>query len=175
MPETETIEATEQSTEDTEVEQTQTAPEVDEEPDESKLDPKVKDKISRINREAAALRKRIKEELEPAARRLREIEDKDKSETQKLSEQLAQAQKKIEELTIRELRASAAATAGLPVEMAEFITATEADAAERQAKALARWGKANQQATADFKQGARKTTGHKVTGDDWLRRMAGRQ
>lgn len=149
----------------------QDAQEADEE-SESTLDPKAKSALDKVRREAANLRKRLKD-LEPQARKLKELEDKGKSETQRLTEQLAELQAKVVEHEVREVRTAAAATAGLPPQMAQFITASDPDEAKQQAKALAEWGKGNQK--ADFKQGARPNTKQQMTGDDILRRMAGRQ
>jgi iron-sulfur cluster repair protein YtfE (RIC family) len=140
--------------------------------DESRLDGKAKAALEKVRREAHNLRQRLKE-LEPAARKLKEIEDKDKSESQKLAEQLAEMQKKIGEYETREVRVAAAAAAGLPANMAQFITATDPDEAKTQAKQLAEFGKSGQQ--TDFKQGARKVAPQKISEDDWLRKMAGRQ
>lgn len=137
-----------------------------------KLDPKVKDKIERANREAAALRKRIKEEFEPAAKMLKELQDKDKTEGQRLADRLEQLEKQNADYQVREVRTAAATAAGLPAAMIQFITATDADTAQEQAKALLEWRK---ESPPDLKQGARKTAPSAVTGDDLIRRMAGRQ
>lgn len=175
MPETDTTtetttdapEATAGTTTDTPV-----VDDKDTEPDESTLDDKAKQALSKARREAANLRQRLKE-LEPKAARLKEIEDKDKSESQRLAEQLAEKDKRIAEFEVREVRAEAAAAAGLPSTMAQFITATDPGEAKAQAKQLAEWGKS--QGAVDLKQGARPNTPSKLTGDDVLRRMAGRK
>lgn len=140
--------------------------------DESALDPKAKSALEKVRREAASLRKRLKD-IEPAARRLKELEDKDKSETERLTGQLAELQTKVVEYEVREVRAAAAAAVGLPATMAQFITATDLDEAKAQAKALVDFGKAGQ--SADFKQGARPNTAKQPTGDEFIRGMAGRQ
>ncbi|HEX5525160.1 MAG TPA: hypothetical protein VFX53_17075 [Pedococcus sp.] len=145
----------------------------DVEVDESTLDERTKAALAKVRREAANLRARIKD-LEPAAAKLKEIQDKDKSESQRLTEQLAELNKEIAQYKEREVRSAAAVAAGLPPEMAQFITATDPAEAKAQAKQLAEWGKAGQNA-ADFKQGARPNTPSKLTGDDVLRRMAGRK
>lgn len=163
--------AAQEATEDVEAQQ-DAVQETDDDSDDSTLDPKAKTALEKVRREAANLRKRLKD-LEPAARRLRELEDKDKTENQKLTEQLAELQTKILEHEVREVRVAAATAAGLPASMAQFITASDPDEAKAQAKALAEFGKGGQ--GADFKQGARQNSGQKATGDDWLRRMAGRK
>lgn len=144
----------------------------DESDDESTLDKKGHSLVAKYRREAALLRKQLKE-TEPVVKRLKEIEDKDKSETQKLTDQLAGLQTKIAEYEVREVRTTAAAAVGLPPHMAIFITASDLDEAKAQAKALLEFGKGGSGA-ADFKQGARTTPPAKVTGDDIIRRMAGR-
>lgn len=141
------------------------------EAEESGLDPKAQEALSKVRREAANLRKRIKE-LEPQAKKLKELEDKDKSETQRLSDQLAEMQKQIAGYESRELRVKAATAAGLPAEMAEFITASDPEEAKAQAKKLLEWRKA---APADLRQGPRQTPAPQMTGDQAIRRMAGRQ
>jgi predicted RNase H-like nuclease (RuvC/YqgF family) len=146
--------------------------ETDDDADESTLDPKAKSALDKVRREAANLRKRLKE-LQPAADKLKQLEDRDKTETQRLTEQLAELQTKVVEYEVREVRTAAAASVGLPASMAQFITATDLDEAKAQAKALADFGKAGQ--GADFKQGARPNAGQTVTGDDFIRRMAGRK
>lgn len=163
------------ATEDTEAQELladAVADEEKEEAEESTLDPKAKAALDKARREARNLRQRLKD-LEPAARELKEIKDKDKTESQKLTDQLGELQKKIARYELREAQVAAASAAGLPASMAQFINATDPDEAKAQAKQLAEFGKAGLH--TDFKQGARKTTPTKATGDEWLRRMAGRQ
>lgn len=138
--------------------------------DESSLDARAKAALEKVRREARNLRQRIKE-LEPAARKLKDIEDKDKSESQRLNEKLTALEQQLAEYKVREVRTAAAAAAGLPVSMAQFITAADPEEAKQQAKTLAEFGKTQ----ADFKQGARKTPPAGLTGDELLRKMAGRQ
>lgn len=163
--------ASQEDTEDTttQPEDVQEATE-DGEADESTLDDRAKAALDKVRREARNLRQRIKE-LEPAARKLREIEDKDKSEAQRLGDKLNELERQLADYKVREVRTAAAAAAGLPVSMAQFITAADPEEAKRQAKTLAEFGKGQ----ADFKQGARKTPPAGLTGDELLRKMAGRQ
>lgn len=151
------------------------APEPTEDPapeaDESGLDPKAQEALSKARREAANLRKRLKD-LEPAARKLKELEDKDKSETQRLTEQLGEMQQKIALYETRELRIAAATSVGLPADMVQFITASDAEEAKAQAKKLLEWRKTT---PPDLRQGARATPAAQMTGDQAIRRMAGRQ
>jgi hypothetical protein len=136
------------------------------------LDPKTKSVLDKARREAAALRRRLKE-LEPLAKKLKELEDKDKSESERLAGQLADLQKEIGEYKVREVRLAAATEAGLPADMASFITATDPDEAKAQAKQLLEWRKGS--GTPDLRQGARKTAPQKPSPDDFLRQMAGRK
>jgi septal ring factor EnvC (AmiA/AmiB activator) len=128
--------------------------------------------LARYRAEQAALRKQLKE-LQPAAKRLRELEDKDKSESQKLAEQVASLERQIAGFEVREVRAAAAAAAGLPAHMAKFISADDPEEAKQQAKSLAAWGKTGA-AAPDLHQGARPAPPHKVTEDEFIRNLAGR-
>ncbi len=56
--------------------------------------------------------------------------------------------------------------------MAQFITATDPDEAKQQAKTLMGFAKAG---PVDLKQGARQTPASQITGDQLIRRMAGRE
>lgn len=140
--------------------------------DESALDDKGRHLLAKYRREAANLRKQLKA-VEPAAQRLKEIEDRDKSEAQKLADQITTLNRQIAEFKVREVRAAAAAEVGLPAHMAAFINADDPDDAKAQAKALLAWGKGSG-TTPDLRQGARQTPAAKVTGDELIRRMAGR-
>lgn len=145
----------------------------DDDEGEAALGDKGKALLARYRAQQAALRKQLKE-LAPAAKRLRELEDKDKSESQKLTEQIAALNKQIADFKVRELRTEAAAAAGLPAHMAKFISADDPEEAKQQAKALAAWGKAGGGAP-DLHQGARPAPPHKVTEDEFIRNMAGRR
>lgn len=165
---------TQAATEDA-VDRPEVAPEVDlrTDDDDSAFDDRAKSALAKVRREAANLRARVKE-LEPAAVELKQIRDKDKTESQRLSDELAAMNKKLAAYELREVRSAAAVAAGLPLDMAQFITASDPAEAKAQAKQLADWGKTGG-GSADFKQGARPNTPAKLTGDDMLRRMAGRQ
>jgi len=149
------------------------APEAD---DEESFDPRAKAALAKARREAlnlrTSLRKHMKE-TKPLLDRLKEIEDKDKSAVERQAAEVAELQAKVTEFQVREVRNAAAAKAGLPASMAQFITATDPDEAEEQAKALLEFRKGG--AAVDFKQGARTTAPQKLTGDQLIRRMAGRQ
>lgn len=129
--------------------------------------------LAQYRAEQAALRKQVKE-LQSSAKRLKELEDKDKSESQKLAEQVSTLESQIAEFKVREVRMAAATAAGLPAHMAKFISADDAEEAKQQAKALAAWGKTGAGAP-DLHQGARPAAPHKVTEDEFIRTMAGRR
>lgn len=113
---------------------------------------------------------RVKE-LTPKAAKLQELEDKNKSELQKKEEQLAAQATELQELRIEKIRRSAASAAGLDPDLAEFITATEEDAAVEQAKKLAE--RVKTQKSPDFKQGARQSPAPSRSRDELLRGIAG--
>lgn len=75
--------------------------------------------------------------LKQSDKELQEIRDKDKSDLDKANEQLASAQVRITELETDNLRRDAATAAGLNADMAQFITAADADTAKQQAETLA--------------------------------------
>lgn len=137
------------------------------------LDPQVKAKLEKANREARNLRNRLKE-LEPLAKKAQELEDAQKSEVQKLNDKLTATELELTEHRVAAIRRDAAASAGLPAAMAKFITAADEDAALEQAKELATHIKPADTKPADLKQGARGTAPKtKASMDDWLRsRMA---
>lgn len=113
--------------------------------------------------------KRAKENAD-AAKRLADIEEASKTETQKLQDRLKAAETELSEHRVRDIRARAAREAGLDADMAEFLTASEPETALAQAKALA---KRVQPAKPDLRQGARQPTQTKEDVNAWLRRAAG--
>ena len=105
--------------------------ETDEEPFDER---RARAKIQKANAEAANLRKRLKE-LEPLAAKYRELEEANKSETQKLTERLTAAEKRAQDAELNALRLEVAISKGLPPVLAKrLIGATkeelEADADE---------------------------------------------
>ncbi|EPD94602.1 hypothetical protein HMPREF1486_03155 [Streptomyces sp. HPH0547] len=98
-----------------------------EEPQEGKTewDPEAASKeIAKLRKEAARYRTRTKE-LEPLAKRAQELEDAQKSETQRLGEQLTAAQQRLEAVQQRavraEVRALAASDFADPEDAAAFL------------------------------------------------------
>jgi len=95
---------------------------------------RAKAKITKANSEAAALRKRLKEAEEKAAR-LDEIENASKSEAERFAERIAAAERAAADAEQRALRVEVAAAAGLtPAQAKRLVGSTreelEADAAD---------------------------------------------
>lgn len=82
-------------------------------------------KIREADREAEALRKRLKE-----------FEDRDKTEAQKLAERAETAEKQRDELLIESLRARVALAKGLPLPLAERLRGTTEEEMSADADAL---------------------------------------
>lgn len=139
------------------------------------VDPKVKAKIDRANREAAALRARLKEQ-EPLLAELQKIKDGQKTELEKAQEALAATQAENQRLTVANLRRDAALAAGLDAELVEFLTADTAEELAEQAKRLAKRLKPAEpkRGAPDLHQGQRGTPPPRgVDKNDLVRRMAG--
>ena len=117
---------------------------------------------------------RVKE-LSPAAAKLKEIEDSQKSELEKAQERETALQVELQKYRVAEVRRAAASAAGLDPELAEFITAVDEEEAKAQAEKLAERFKtsANNGKSADFKQGTRTTPPVARSRDDLLRTLAG--
>ena len=150
----------------------------DDDEDDDGLDERTRAKIRKANREAQNLRTRLKE-LEPAAAELKKIKASQQSETERLTEQLAEREKELTELRTTAIRRDAAEAAGLPAKFTRFITATEEDDAVAQAKELAKelgLDKNGQKRSPDLRQGNRgqNPSAPRENTDDLLRRMARR-
>lgn len=72
-----------------------------------------------------------------AARKLHEIEDAQKSDVQRLTEQLDAAQVRVKEFEVRDVRAQAARDAGLDSSWAENLRSVDAESALEEAKGIA--------------------------------------
>lgn len=106
-----------------------------------------------------------------AKTKLREIEESQKTEQQKLTDRLAEAEKELAGHRLLAIRTAAAREAGLDSDMAEYLTESDPEAALKQAKALA---KRIAPSKPDLRQGAR--GGSAKPAEDmnaWLRRAAG--
>ena len=145
--------------------------------DDDDLDPKVKAKIERANREAKNLRERIKQ-LQPLAEEAKKRADAEKSESQKLAEAKAALEVELSELRVANVRREAAEAAGLAPKFVKFITAADADEALAQAKELAKAVQPEAAATprpADLRQGTRGSSKPpQMSADDYIRGLAGR-
>lgn len=142
------------------------------EAEDSELDPKIKAKIEKANREARNLRQRLRE-LEPLAKKFKDSEQASKTEAQKLSEQLAEAQVELQGLRVEGIRRDAALQAGLDPDLAEFITAADPEEALAQAKRLAKRTTPPEPPRGDFRQGTRTQPAQKQDKNDLLRTLAG--
>lgn len=109
-----------------------------------------------------------------AAKRLAAIEDAQKTAEQKLQEQLAATQAELAAQKVEVVRRDAAAKAGLPADLIEYITASDPDEAEAQAKRLAERLAPAPPPVADMRQGSRSNPQRQESMDDWFRRQTGR-
>lgn len=162
------------ATDDTEAEQllaTATAEEDTDTDTESKPDP-----AAELAKWKSLARKheRTAKENSAAAKKLADLEDANKSESQKLNDQLSSAQVELQELRVEKIRAAACREAGLDPELAEYITAADPDDAVEQAKKLAERLKPKLPPPADMRQGVRTQASPAGSVDDWIRSSAGR-
>lgn len=121
------------STENTEVEAVETEPTVEgAKPDDEQLG---EAGLSALKSEREARKAAEKERAELVAR-IKEFEDRDKTETQKQQEELAEARAQLAELTAAKTRAEVAASKGVPADLLSGSTQEELEAA---ADALIAW------------------------------------
>lgn len=143
------------------------------------LDPKIKAKLDKANREAQSLRQRLKD-AEPAVAELKKIRDGELTELQRATAALAEREAHIQELTVSAIRRDAALAAGLDPEFIDYVNGSTKEEAEAQAKKLAAAlnKEPKPQGPANFKQGAaRGSTPAPATQDRnaLIRKMAGFQ
>ena len=100
-------------------------------------------------------------------------QDAQKSEVEKLNDQLAAAQVELQGFRVAEIRRTAAVAAGLPANYAKYITAADEAEALEQAKELAKDIKTPEPKPADLKQGTRPHTPAQQSRDELLRGLAG--
>lgn len=135
----------------------------------AEVDKIVADRVARERKKFADY-----DDLKKKAAKLRQIEDGQKTEAQKLNDQLAAQSIELQELRVEKIRRAAASAAGLDPDLAEFITAADEGEATEQARKLAERLKANTKSTApDFKQGTRSTPPPTRSRDELLRGLAG--
>lgn len=100
-----------------------------------KLDPdEARREIAKANSAAASLRKRIKE-LEPFEKKAKELEDANKSETERLTEQLTAAEARAAKAELDHARVEVAAAKGLTVAQSKRLVGTTKDELEADADA----------------------------------------
>ena len=133
--------------------------------------PSVEELQAQLNKWKSLARKHeaTVKELKPRADKAKELEDKDKTEAERLRDQLEEAKVALLGYQVGEIRREAAEEAGLPPQFAQFITATDKDAAVVQAKELIKLAGAiaganqqqdtqQQQPPGNFRQGTRGQT-----------------
>lgn len=125
--------------------------------------------VKRSLEHARLWQKRAKDNSD-AATKLAQLEDAQKTEQQRLTDQLHAKETELADYRAREVRLAAVRAAGLDIDLAEFLTATEPDAAAAQAKVLA---KRLTPPKADLKQGARPNATPPQDMNAWLRKAAG--
>jgi hypothetical protein len=108
-----------------------------------------------------------------AADELAQLKDSQKTEQERLNDRLAAAEVKLAQYRTREVRNQAASEAGLPADLAEFITEVDFEPALEQAKRLAERLKPAEPARPNLMQGARPPQQQADDPNAWLRRMAG--
>lgn len=111
----------------------------------------------------------------PAVQKLQELEDAQKSETQKLSDQLAEREIQLQTYLVKEIRNEAGQAAGLPPDMWEYITSADPEEAKAQAKRLAARIAMPEPGAANLRQGSRTPAKPPASANDALRAMAGYQ
>lgn len=143
----------------------------------------VADRITRERKKYAGY-----DDLKKKASQFDELQDKNKTELEKVNDQLNAAQVELQGYRVEKIRMDAARQVGLDLELAEFITAVDEDEAVEQAKRLlARLGSRGNEndgeggdnaggggRRADFKQGTRRGPQKtEMTRDDLIRGLAG--
>jgi len=111
--------------------------------------------------------------LKKKATEFDKMQDAQKSEVEKLNDQLASAQVELQGFRVAEIRRGAAEAAGLPPKYMKYITAADEAEALEQAKELAKDIKTPEPKPADLKQGTRPHTPAQQSRDELLRGLAG--
>lgn len=134
----------------------------------AELDRMLADRLSRERKKFADY-----DDLKKKATEFDKMQDAQKSEVEKLNDQLTSAQVELQGYRVSEIRRAAASAAGLDPDLAEFITAADETEAAAQAKRIAERFKPAEPRAADLKQGARPHTPQQMSKDDLLRGLAG--
>jgi hypothetical protein len=127
--------------------------------------------LEKARKEAANYRTKVRE-LEPAAKRLAELEESQKSETQKLAERAEAAEKAAAEAQREMARLRVLSEVSLPADLHEFVVGNDEDELRAKAQKLAAQFSAEQR-SVDVGQGPRGTPAP-TSMNDLLRRAAGR-
>lgn len=114
------------------------------------------------------------DDLKAKATKFDEFQESQKTDLEKANDRIAALEAENQTHKLSQLRATAAAEAGLPPELAEFITATDAEQAQAQAKRLAERMQPSAPPAADMRQGYRPYPPRQESMDDWFRRQTGR-
>lgn len=115
------------------------------------------------------------DDLKRKAAEFDKLQDAQKSQVEKLNDQLTAAQVELQGYRVAEIRRNAAVEAGLDPRFAKYITAADETDAVEQAKELAEHFKqTEQQKRPDLKQGTRQQTAQTLSRDELLRGMAER-
>jgi hypothetical protein len=130
--------------------------------------------VKSLRKEAADTRKA----LEAANARLREIEDRDKSEAEKASERVAASERRAVEAEAKLLRLEVAAARRFKASAVDLLTGTTREEIEASADKLAAVLKENETPAPGFDGGARTTPAEtkspELAHNDWLMRALGR-
>lgn len=146
------------------------------EPEKAQSTPKVPDAdyVKALRKEAADNRKA----LEAASARLREIEDRDKSETEKATARAAESERRAVEAEAKLLRVEVAAKRNFKASAVPLLHGTTREEIEESADALEAFAKANEPTEPGYDGGARKTPAETKTPEeahsDLLLRALGR-
>lgn len=125
------------------------------EPEQGKTTPKVPDAeyVKALRKEAADHRKA----REAADTRLKELEDRDKTEVEKATARAAESERRAVEAEAKLLRVEVAAQKNLKAKAVPLLHGTTREEIEASADALLAFAKDNEDPTPDFDGGARKT------------------
>lgn len=146
-------------------------------PEKTEPTPKVPDDayVKSLRKEASESRK----QLETANAKLRELEDRDKSESEKLTQRAAESERRAVEAEARLLRVEIAAERKMAATAVGLLTGATREEIEASADRLAAFAKENEKAPPNFDGGARRdqpaeSQTAEEAHNDWLMRALGR-
>lgn len=113
------------------------------------------------------------DDLKKKATEFDKLQDAQKTEVEKLNDQLTASQVELQGFRVAEIRRSAASQVGLDPKLAKFITAADETEALEQATELAEQFKPAEPRAADLKQGARTQPRPTMSRDELIRGLAG--